>query len=657
MEAGTPPPTTLGGDASLQRADVDLGASFAVLGLNPSHGPFTGGTRTVMSGRGFSSNLQVLIGGVHLATSDVVASEPTQAAIITPPGAPGPADVTIQDTATAQQATLPAGFFYDSFVLQPQSGATSGGTRIAITGSGTSWIAGTAVQIAGVPCASVAVVDSTHMQCATPPGAPGTVDVDVITPDMTDTKARDAYTYSDSPDGYRGGLAGGALNGTLTVLAFDSAVGTPIVGAHTIAGEVIATAIVGTTDATGTAVLNDPSLTGTVTVTVAAKCHQPVTFVDVPVDTVTVYLDPVLAPTCGTGDPPSEGNYGTTNGGEISGELVWSSGQEFQRGAWNNVPSPQNAAERMAAYVFTATTSPSTTFSLPAADAAITPSTPGSQGYQYSIVTYPGNLNIYALAGIENRSLMPPVFTAYAMGVARGISLQPSTNVTGVDIPMDIVFDNAVTLTPEPPAPAPQGPDRLVSQLAVTLDETTYAVLPSGQQVTFLPVGGNVSFVGVPALDNALASQSYVVSGSAVTGSSFGMPESVVSFLNTTNVDTPITLGGFLGVPIPGVPAQGTWSGTQVSFGAPSSFDLAMLTVSSGNNLVTWTIVAPTGDTAFNLPDLSGFPDSVGLVHGAIETTVYVANINSFQYGQVVYGQLSTSAWNAYAAASASGVY
>jgi hypothetical protein len=243
------------------------------------------------------------------------------------------------------------------------------------------------------------------------------------------------------------------------------------------------------------------------------------------------------------------------------------------------------------------------------------------------------------------------------MGVARGIPVQPGTNVTGVDIPMSTLFDQGVTITPQPPAPAPTGPDRLTSQLAVSLDETTYAVFPNGTITTLLPVNGSVSFIGVPALDNALAGQSYVYSGTAGTGPSSGVPLSAVSLIETTNADTPVTVGGFLALPTPQEPAMGVWDGTEVTFGETSSFDLAEIIVTSGSGLVTWTIVAPGGQTSFEVPDLSGFSDNPGLVHGSIQAVFYVANISSFQYGQLVYGQLNSGGWNAYAETVSNGAY
>src|SRR5262249_30241728 len=160
----------------------------------------------------------------------------------------------------------PAGFFYDAFVVVPDSGSTTGGTRISLQGSGTQWKQGAGVSIGSTPCGNVTVVDATHITCTTPPGAPGARDVTVTNVDQSSIQARDAYTYNDSPDGFRGGLDGNALNGSLQVIAFDSFVGTPIPGAFAIAGNDLASAVQAKTDAAGIAKLVDPKLTGKVTV-------------------------------------------------------------------------------------------------------------------------------------------------------------------------------------------------------------------------------------------------------------------------------------------------------------------------------------------------------------------------------------------------------
>jgi hypothetical protein len=648
-DAGAPPPTNLDQDGAATLGDVDLGDPFAITGLAPSHGAWSGGTRTVLRGRGFSSKLRVWIGGTEVASSDLFASDPTRAALVTPAGEPGAADVKIRDDASARERTLPAGFFYDAFVVSPSSGATTGGTRVALAGKGTRWTSGTSVAIDGKPCDAVVVADATHLQCTTPADTVGTKDVLVVNADNTTAQARDAYTYSDSPDGYRGGLSGGALNGSLKVLVFDAWAGKAIPGANVIAGDNIATAVTGRSDSAGVAQLSDARLTGKVTVTIAAKCHQPITFALVPVDTVTAYITPTLDPACAVGDPPSTGNGSGRDGGVLEGELVWSGAPENHRADWHNVPLPVRPTERRAAYVFLASGSPLDSFQLPPKDQATTTDSPGSVGYAYAFSSWPGNATIYALAGIEDRSFTPAHFTAYAMGVVRGAPVYPGAKTTGVDIPMTTTLDHEVTLAPSPPAPGPRGPDRFYGQLAVTVGTNLFAILPTGTASTLLPLGGNVRFEGVPALDATLAGEAYTVTAAAVTGPSLGIPASIVTRINTTDSSSPVAVAGFLGVPWLGEPASGTWSGTHVRVAPSGTFDLLRIDVVSGGGLVTWMILAPGGTTAFDLPDLSTLPNGVGLVRGAITSTAYVARINQFDYARLRYGNFSSGAWNAYA--------
>ncbi len=650
-------------DGSFMRMDVDLGDSFALDGVQPSHGPFTGGTRVVLGGRGFTSKLHVFVGGTEVAPGSFLASDPTRAAIVTPPGPPGAVDVRIRDDASGKERVLRGGFSYDPFVVTPSSGATSGGTRIRITnGDQAAWIVNGAVpsvQIDGKDCTSVAAASGAAqaIECTTPPDTPGAKDVTVVTPGGTKIQVREAYTYGDSPDGYRGGLTGGALSGKLHVLAFDAMTGTPLPGAYAIVGD--ASPVVQRTGSTGVAEIQ--GITGaTVTVTVAGKCHQPITFVAVPVDTVTAYLEPVFDPRCAMGDPPSTGGGGGLYGGIIEGQLVFPGGNEFATAAWTTVPEPTRPTERRAAYVFEASSSPSGVFELPPIDQATTPDDANMTGYPYSIVTYPGNATIYAVAGLEDRSNVPPTFVPYSMGVARGITVPPQTRVTGVDLKMDILFDHELDLVPQPPSPGPRGPDRIRTQYSVTLGSAGYAILPMATRTAALPPPQTMPFVGVPSLDHGIAGEQYVLGGTAATTADLLRPASVVSRVRTTDANQPVVLGGFLGVPVLGQPGAGAWDGTHVQLsGGAGAVDLTIVSVTSGAGLLTWTIVAPGLGTSFALPDLEAVPspDSLGLYAGEIVTYVYVARIEQFDYGKLRYGNLSQGSWTAYAFDSLAGTY
>ncbi|MBX3231569.1 MAG: IPT/TIG domain-containing protein [Labilithrix sp.] len=669
LDDAAAPDFQLGGDGGAVRVDADLGDPFAIVGLTPSHGPFTGGTRTRIDGRGFSSKLRVFVREREVPSESVLASDPTRAAIDTPPGEPGFAEVKVRDDKTGMERVLANGFFYDPVVISPSSGATSGGTRIALEGSGTSWVAGTTVSIGGAACSDVVVRSATRLECVTPAGAPGAKDLVVTVPGASPVQVRDAFTYSDSVDGFRGGLSGGALAGRIKVIAFDQLLGIPLPGAHVIVGDDLASRR--RTAESGVVEIPDIT-TDKVTITVAAKCHAPITYVDVPVDTVTVYLPFVFEPAClklidELEDPVSfPGGAGPRLGGFVDGEVIFPSGtQEFDRGVWTTVPLPKKPTERRAAYLFEASTSPNGVFQLPPASQAITPETDGTTGYKYSLLTFPGNATVYAIAGLEDRSdPANPQFTPYSMGVVRGVNVPSRERVSAIDIKMDILFDHEVRIAANPPPPAMRGPDRFNASIALTLGASGYAILPRGTRTSALPTPEEISFVGVPALDRALANEQYVIGGIAATGDFLQLPASVVSRVRTSDANGPVSLGGFLPVPVPKAPSAGVWNGTRVEVeGVGANASLNELTVSSADGLVVWTIIAPGNVSAFDLPNLAaltaGTEDDppVGIREGRVVTNVYSARIDRFEYGALRSGQLSAGAWNAYAADTVVGVY
>jgi hypothetical protein len=549
---------------------------------------------------------------------------------------------------------LPGGYAYDALYAQPSSGPVSGGTVIEIIGQGTSWSAATVALIGGKPCTTLSIESPTELRCTVPQGTPGSKPVTVDAGDGSDTIAvLDAYTYEDSTNGFKGGLSGDPIAGKLKVLVYDNFTGDPIVGAHVIVGSNIAQALVKQADASGVTYFDDPTLDGARTITIAGKCHSPITFVDVPVDTVTAYLDPILSPICvGDGDPPPVGGK-PSQGGGIQGELVWGKVNEFDKAPWINVPAP-GPGERQAAYVFLTTGDPTANFQLPPPSAAITPEAPGELGYGFYLGSSVGNRAAYALAGIEDQSVSPHKFTAYAMGKVQGVSVQPGVVTDQVYIMMDRTLDQALTMTVEPPAPGPKGPDRVRATVAVMLGNDGYAILPAGQKSPLLPLAGPVSFVGLPALDGSLLGSSYLSTARAVTGPSGSAPMSVVGRLLTTSTAQGVNVDGFVGVPTLSTPAPGAaWDGRHLatSFGAGgSAIDLSVYDITSGNGLVSWTVVVPKGAHAIEIPDLSAFPFPDGaLPEGPISIGVYGARVEKFDYQKLRYRDIRPSGMAAYA--------
>lgn len=632
----------------------EAGASdpHAVIGAEPSHGPFAGGQRVLIHGKGFSSKARIWFGETEVDATTVIPIDPSRVQAGAPAAKAGPVDISVQNgTDASTKRTLIGGYTYDALYAAPATGPVPGGTVIEIIGQGTAWDATTVARIDQKPCTNLKVVSPTVLDCTVPPGSPGSKTISVATGSET-ILVLDAYTYEDSDNGYKGGLSGAPIAGAITVLAYDNYTGAAIPGAHVILGSNIASAIVAATSATGVAAINDPSLTGPVTVTIAGLCHSPITFVDVPVDKVTAYLDPVLSPACaGMGDPPPVGGKPTTLG-TVTGELVWPSVQEFKKGTWSNVPAVKGPNEMRTAYLFTAAGDATQTFQLPSPGAALTEATPGETGYKFAIAAFPGNRGFYALAGIEDRSTNPPKFTAYAMGAVSGVPVLPGSNTDSVYIAMGKTLDQALQMDVKAPPPGAKGPDRLRATVAVMLGNDGFAILPAGQKAPLLPVQGLLSFVGVPSLDGDLAGSSYVSTARAQTGITGTTPLSVISRVLTTTTSQIVPMNGFVNVPTLVSPdVNGAWDGRHLATTFPpggSPIDISVYDVQAGGGIVHWLIAVPKGSNAIEVPDLSGFPDSA-LPAGPITIGVYGGRVDGFDYTQLRYRWIRTTGMTAYA--------
>jgi hypothetical protein len=623
----------------------------AVFGANPSHGPFSGGQRVLLSGKGFASDARVWFGDTEVDPTTIVPVDPSRVQVTAPPGTAGAVDISVQNGDDAStRRTLAGGYAYDAIYAAPAVGPVAGGTTVEIYGQGTAWNDATLAKIDQKPCSALTVESPTLITCVAPKGTPGSKTISVTTGEST-INVLDGYTYEDSSNGYKGGLSGAPIAGKLKVLVYSNFTGDPIPGAYVIAGTNVASALVAATDTTGVALFDDPSLETPNTVTVAAECQSPISFVDVPVDTVTVYLDPVLTPACAAeGDPPPVGGKAGL-GGSIQGELVWEGGVEFKKAPWTTVPGPLNADERQAAYIFFASSDPTGTFNLPSPASAVTPDSPGEAGYGFTMYAGPGNRTLYAIAGIENRKVSPAKFTAYAMGVVRGVPVLPGETVENVFIPMSKTLDQAFTMDVTAPTPGPKGPDRLKATVAVMLGNDGFAILPGGQKTPLLPLSGQLTFLGVPSLDKALAGSAYLSTARAVTGASGTAPLSVIGRLLSNTTSQVVPVGGFVGVPtLTTPPTNTTWDGSHlaVTFAPGAPIDLSVYDIVSGNGLVRWTVAVPKGSHAIELPNLAALAPLGALPEGPVSISVYGGRIQGFNYGSLRYRDLRPSGMSAY---------
>lgn len=643
-----------GGGATTTPFDAGNNDPHQTIGCEPSHGPFLGGQRVLVRGKGFGVDVRVWFGDVETDPKGSVLVDDTRVQVTAPPGIAGPVDVATQngDDESTRRA-LPGGYVYDAVYAVPDEGPTSGGSTVEINGQGTHFDeATTVVKIDGKDCADLKVQSETTLSCTVPGGTPGSKTLLVKTGDEDAIIVLDGYTYQDSDNGFKGGLDGSPLAGKLKVLVFDNYTGEAIPGAVAIVGTDIGSALLGYADDGGVVLFNDPSLDSPKSVTITGHCHSPTTFVDVPVDTVTVYLDPVLTPECASmGDPPPVGGKGSL-AGIVKGELVWEGGVEFKKAPWTNVPGEIGPNEQRAAYVFYASTDPTYPFQLPSPSARIGPEADGEVGYEFQAPIAAGNRALYALAGIEDRSVYPNKFTAYAMGVVKGVPVVPSEITQNVYISMTKTLDQALTLDIDGPTPGMKGPDRLRATVAIQLGNDGFALLPVGQKTPLLPFDGLLPFVGVPSLDAELFGATYYVTARAGTGQAAAAPVAGVNKVLATSTSAPIPVKDFVGVPSVVTPAlNDAWDGVHLSakYGPGAAVEISVWDITSGNGLVHWLIAVPAGDHDIEVPDLSGYvSDNAALPPGPIVMSLTGGRFDVFDYSKLRYRHLRPSGMASY---------
>jgi len=620
----------------------------AVLGVTPPHGPFTGGQTAVLSGNGFAPDVRVWFGDVE--ATGAIAIDPNKVQVTVPPHAPGSVDVHAQNgTDESTRRSLPGAYTYDALYAEPDSGPVAGGTVVTVHGSGNAWDKEPAVEVAigGKPCITTTVLGPDTLACTAPKGTPGTKAIRV-TATSGSVDAFDAFTYQDSADGFKGGLSGKSLAGKLTVLAFDNITGDALEGAHVIVGQDAQSGLYQQANENGVAVFSSPILDKPATVTIAAYCHSPVSFVDVPVDTVTVYLDPTLSPKCaGSGDPPPVGGNPIL-GGYVEGELVWPEGGEFKKGGWANVPAPASADEERVAFVFFATRDRNRKFQLPSENFAVYESSPGDLGYGFQVSTVPGYQAMYALAGIRNKTTQS--FQPYAFGATKGVAVFPGETTSSIVIPMTHALDQKLVLAPSPPASGPKGPDRFHGKVVIEIAQSYYALLPNADKAPLLPLAAPLSFVGMPPLDKDLTGQRYLVLAEAVTGPQYGVPLSAVSSLAATSTSMPLAIDGFVRIPELQTPKVASkFDGRHLATTYPNGGFPADLTVYEVLGAgAYWQVVVPKSDHAITLPDLSPYPEA-SVPSGPLTIRVRGGRVDGFDYGKLTYRQLQPTGMSAYA--------
>ncbi|MCC6387781.1 MAG: IPT/TIG domain-containing protein [Dehalococcoidia bacterium] len=187
-------------------ASPALAAAPTVISVSPLMGPVAGGTTVTISGSGFTNVTPgvpcpaVKFGATSAASCNVV--NDTTISATTPAGASaGAVQVTVTNN-TAETSTAAVNFTYVAqpvvSTLSPVTGSTSGGTTVAITGTGL--LNTSSVSFGGTPATSITVQNDNLLSVTAPAHAAGAVTVTVTTPGGTSVAgAGTTYTYTLAP--------------------------------------------------------------------------------------------------------------------------------------------------------------------------------------------------------------------------------------------------------------------------------------------------------------------------------------------------------------------------------------------------------------------------------------------------------------------------
>jgi hypothetical protein len=175
-----------------------------IVGITPTFGPATGGTKIVIEGKNFTKDAQVYLGREY--PKDQVIKSATEIHVITAPRKQaGVVDVEVAIPGVPK-AVMKNGFRYDAMPapvitsISPNAGTPGGGTEMSI--SGKNFLKETIVLVDGKAPKTVKFVNATTLELKTPPGESGKmVDVVARNPDGKEAVQKRAFLYDPR---YRG---------------------------------------------------------------------------------------------------------------------------------------------------------------------------------------------------------------------------------------------------------------------------------------------------------------------------------------------------------------------------------------------------------------------------------------------------------------------
>lgn len=634
------PPDTIPGDGTGQTGDdlpppPDGWNDLRLHGVDPGHGPATGGTDVVLRGNGFSGPLAVTFDGRQVDPVDLEILDARRVRVKTPAGEVGPA--TVEVTKGLDTVSLPDGFSYDAFFLEPASGSTGGGLRVEIRGTGTQFDAADVVTFGNVRASNVVVASETVIQCTVPANPEGSVDVRVSGP-TGEWTLEDGFQYFNSADPFGGGLGGGPIAGAIDVTVLDWITLIPVPDAILLLERVGGELETFTTDANGQATIAEDGLAGLQTLTATKLGYGTSSFVDFDARAVTIFLMPIPDPQPGAG-----GGRPERLAAEINGQLIFYSEVEFGPGPWRIVPDPVGDEVKVS-YVFTTKANVWSSDVDPGDGGIVTEDDAAERGFAYDIIARPGGYAVWAIAGLQNTQTQS--FVPYAMGVTRNVIAAPGDTLDDVDIEMTIPLDQQIEVNlVDPPARGPLGPDVFGVDAFISLGGE--GVIPR-YDVYEREGSGRVTFriPWMAPFEGTLEDASYTFMAGAWTGEDEVQPYSMVISGAHRSIHEPIEVGPFNCVPQFVRPSfSGALDGDRVIEWGCDGQEPAFFYMEMWQGMTpVWSLFADGSSRLFTLPDIEAITGGTE-VTGDTSWSIYAITVPGATYAEASYRHLRAVAW------------
>ncbi|WP_395803667.1 IPT/TIG domain-containing protein [Archangium minus] len=209
---GVSPAPVVGASSGILDA-FEFGAS-EVVSIDPPRGPVAGGTQVTIKGRGL---LTLAVNGVQIggaAVNALLVDEKTVTAT-TPAFAPGPVNVSVQNSLGDPVAVLANGFTFVPRATVTAVDPAQGPEGTEVTIQGTSFEKGAEVRFGGEDATDIKVLSPTAIRCKVPAHAHGAVDVEVQNDGGDTGTLVNGYTYTGFRVEPRRGLPAGGENVTI----------------------------------------------------------------------------------------------------------------------------------------------------------------------------------------------------------------------------------------------------------------------------------------------------------------------------------------------------------------------------------------------------------------------------------------------------------